>query len=154
MLTCSKVFEEYPFSHAQHNHDGHCRFSHGHNWVIKLTFVATERDENGFIVDFGKLKYLREWMKENLDHRHLFNKGDTRGLEVLKNHPEFFKPLIVEDASCEGLCLYFYKVFSALLAEHEGDRVKLLTVELFEDAKNSTAYTSDEVLALMRQSCQ
>lgn len=146
MLTCSKMFEEYPFSHAQHNHTGHCRFSHGHNWVIKLTFVASSLDLNGFIVDFGRLKYLKDWMKENLDHKHLFNADDAKGLEVLKNHPDFFDPLIVKDASCEGLCVYFHEVFSKLIAEHEGDRVKLLTVELYEDLKNSTAYTDNAVL--------
>ena len=76
MLTCSKTYRDIPFAHRQHRHDGHCALIHGHNWAIKLTFACRETDANGFVVDFGDLKYLKTWIAQNLDHACLFNESD------------------------------------------------------------------------------
>ena len=67
MLTCSKTYRDIPFAHRQHRHDGHCALIHGHNWAITLTFACRETDANGFVVDFGDLKYLKTWIAQNLD---------------------------------------------------------------------------------------
>jgi 6-pyruvoyltetrahydropterin/6-carboxytetrahydropterin synthase len=60
MLTCKKTYFDVPFAHRQHLHDGHCSFVHGHNWDISITFACDKTDENGFVVDFGKLKFLKK----------------------------------------------------------------------------------------------
>ena len=63
-LTCTKTYFDVPFAHRQHLHDGHCSFIHGHNWDIRVTFGCERTDENGFVVDFGKLKFLKAWIEE------------------------------------------------------------------------------------------
>ena len=72
MLTCRKTYSDIPFAHRQHLHDGHCAFVHGHNWDISITFGCEKTDENGFVVDFGKLKFIKEWLNANLDHACVF----------------------------------------------------------------------------------
>ena len=68
MLTCSKTYRDVPLSHRQPRHPGRCSRIHGHSWTITLTFAADEPDEHGFVVDFGELHYLADWIDENLDH--------------------------------------------------------------------------------------
>ena len=58
MMTCSKTYSDLPFAHRQHRHAGHCSLIHGHNWELKITFACEEFDKNGFVVDFGNLKYM------------------------------------------------------------------------------------------------
>src|SRR4051812_26092027 len=64
MLTCRKTYTDIPWAHRQHRHDGHCAYLHGHNWSITITFGCREPDENGFVLDFGKLKFLKHWIDE------------------------------------------------------------------------------------------
>lgn len=140
MLTCSKIYSDIPFAHRQSNHDGHCSYVHGHNWSISLTFSALELDENGFIVDFGKLKYIKKWIDENLDHACLLNSCDPC-IDEFKNS-DYFKLLIVQDCSCEGLSKYLFKTLNHLISVHESENrgVKIIQVTIAEDSKNSATY--------------
>jgi 6-pyruvoyltetrahydropterin/6-carboxytetrahydropterin synthase len=45
-------------SHKLPNHDGKCRNLHGHNWKITVTCEAKELNEDGMIVDFGRIKSI------------------------------------------------------------------------------------------------
>ena len=45
--TCSKHFAEYPCSHRQWRHEGHCRFVHGYSRSFTFWFAAKELDEFG-----------------------------------------------------------------------------------------------------------
>ena len=78
MLTCSKTYRDVPLSHRQPRHPGRCSRIHGHSWAITLTFAADEPDEHGFVVDFGELHYLADWIDENLDHATVAASDDPR----------------------------------------------------------------------------
>jgi 6-pyruvoyltetrahydropterin/6-carboxytetrahydropterin synthase len=140
MYTCSKTYKEIPFAHRQPSHTGHCRFIHGHNWTFKFTFSCETLDEKGFVVDFGKLKFIRHWIEEELDHAYVYNLGDTETENLLKNFPDQFKPYPVESCSAEGLAKHAFVKVSTMLKEHHGERVSLLTVEVAEDSRNSAVY--------------
>ena len=140
MLTCKKTYRDIPFAHRQHLHAGHCAHIHGHNWSITLTFACREMDENGFVVDFGDLKYLKAWIDENLDHACLFNENDPMKDALLKDYGQFFKPYILPNCSCEGLAQHIYEVFNPLVQTQTADRVWITEVEIEEDSKNSAAY--------------
>lgn len=158
--TCSKTYIDFPFAHRQHNHDGHCALIHGHNWSFKFTFVADRLDDNDFVVDFGKLKFIKKWLEENFDHTLVLNEDDPclrylkNGLcnsesivddPLLPNHTHFPFAKIIEVPNCgaEGLAKWvlestneiFYQMSVAGL--FEGRRVEVLAVEVFEDSKNS-----------------
>ena len=92
MYTCSKTYTDIPFAHRQHKHEGHCSYIHGHNWSIKFTFGCHKLDDNGFVMDFGKMKFIRDWIEINLDHAFVYNKGDTTAEEIISNYPKLLKP--------------------------------------------------------------
>ena len=75
-FSCSKSYEDFPCSHRQWRHTGHCRFVHGYSRSFTFWFIAKEFDINGFIVDFSELKPLENRLKEQFDHTFLVNKDD------------------------------------------------------------------------------
>ena len=157
-LTCSKDYTDIPFAHRQHNHDGHCAFIHGHNWGFSFTFGAHEVDENGFVIDFGKLKWLKEWINKNFDHALVLNHSDPYRdylTTMLQSGPtlmlpasytgSFAKILVVPDASCEGLAQWLYWHVNARLKEETNGRVVLMNVTVVEDSKNSASFSPSDV---------
>lgn len=136
MHTCEKIYTDIPIGHLQHLHPGHCRFVHGHNWSLALTFACEELDELGFVIDFGGIKFISRWISENLDHACMFAKSDTEGLKMLAAFPHLFKPYILENCSAEGLATHLFDVFNALICEESQGRAWLKSIRVGEDGKN------------------
>lgn len=143
MLHCKKTYRDIPFAHRQHQHDGHCALIHGHNWTITLTFGCHETDANGFVVDFGKLKYLKSWINENLDHACLLNEDDPEKDALLASAGHLIKAYIVPNSSCEGLAQHIYGIFNLMVRENTLDRVWITQIEIEEDSKNAAVYRPD-----------
>jgi len=142
MLTCKKSYRDIPFAHRQHLHDGHCALIHGHNWTITLTFACQETDANGFVVDFGKLSYLKDWITAHLDHACLFNEDDPAREPLLATHGALFKAYVLPNCSCEGLAQHLYEVFNPMVRQASNERAWITSVEIEEDSKNSAQFSN------------
>ena len=142
-LTCSKTFGPVPIAHRQHRHPGRCRLVHGHGWTIRVTFGAAEPDANGFVVDFGSLGGLADWIDDRLDHGILLSRDDEAGRAMVDAAPELFKVTWLAVASCEGLAAELLTVFSGLLREKEGDRAWIERIEVWEDDANQVTLVAD-----------
>ena len=141
MLTCSKVYKDIPFAHRQPLHKGNCSKIHGHNWSIIIEFEAKELDANGFVVDFGNLKYIKAFIDEHLDHACLFSKEDSQVQDLSQSEfNDLFKILWVDNASCEGIAQFLFETFSQLVKEKEAGRVYIRSLKLYEDEKNFVSY--------------
>ena len=140
MLTCKKIYSDIPFAHRQHMHDGHCALIHGHNWSIALTFACREADANGFVIDFGKLKYIKNWIDEHLDHACLFNEDDPEAQKMLTDFGNLFKTYVLPNCSCEGIAKHLHEIFDRMVRSKTYNRVWITTIEITEDAKNSAIY--------------
>ncbi len=142
MLTCKKTYTDIPFAHRQHSHDGHCAFIHGHNWSISLTFACTQPDENGFVIDFGKLGFIKAWIRENLDHACVFNADDPQQESLVNASTSCWKTYVVDNCSCEGLAQHLFELFNEMVQERTKGRVSIHEVEVREDSKNSATYSA------------
>ena len=140
MLTCEKIYRDIPIAHRQPRHSGHCALIHGHNWTITLTFACSETDKNGFVVDFGRLGFIKEWIDHNLDHACMFTREDGEKQILLNQFGHLFKSYELEDTSCEGIARHLYEVFKVRLKEEFGPRVVLTKVRVAEDSKNSATF--------------
>ncbi len=143
MFTCRKTYHDIPFAHRQHHHDGHCALIHGHNWSFTFTFACRESDPNGFVVDFGKLRYIKHWIEANLDHACLFNRDDPSVEKLLAAYGSFFKPYLVESCSSEGIAQHLFEVFDPQVRASTDGRAWILSVEVEEDRKNAATYHAD-----------
>lgn len=136
MHTCEKIYTDIPIGHVQHRHPGHCSFVHGHNWSLTLTFACEELDHLGFVIDFGGIKFISQWISEHLDHACLFAKSDAEGLKMLAAFPHLFKPYILDNCSAEGLATHLFDVFDALVRKESANRARLKSIKVGEDSKN------------------
>lgn len=141
MITCRKTYRDIPFAHRQHKHDGHCAYIHGHNWEITLTFGSHELDASGFVLDFGKLKPIKNWLDENLDHACVLNEDDPLRETLIQTTPGAWKPYLVPCCSCEGLAKHLFGIFDPMVREMSNQRAYLISVEVTEDSRNSACYT-------------
>lgn len=152
MITCSKLYSDIPFAHRQHNHQGHCALIHGHNWSFEFTFGCDKLDECGFVVDFGDLKWLGTWLKEEFDHKLVLNTDDpalgylrdtlVNAMPITDGVPGPFAAItVVPNCGAEGLASYIFTTVDHLLAAETNDRVQLVAVKVFEDSKNTATLT-------------
>lgn len=69
------IYKEFSFS-ASHIlsglQEGHqCARLHGHNYKIVIELSSDVLDDVGFIVDFGEMRVVKEFLDSAWDHRHL-----------------------------------------------------------------------------------
>ena len=142
MITCTKSYRDIPLSHRQPHHRGRCSRLHGHSWAVTLTFEAKELDDNGFVIDFGDLHFLKDWIDLNLDHATALKKSDPLRAECEKlEQMGLLKILWVDSASCEGIAQFLYHTFQPMIEVKTKGRVRLQSLHLEEDSKNSATYT-------------
>ena len=140
MLTCTKTYADIPCAHRQHRHAGHCALIHGHNWGITFAFACAQTDENGFVVDFGGLKFIRRWIEKNLDHACLFNTDDPLRDVLVEAAPTAWKAVVVPSCSCEGIAEWVFRSVDPLVREHTAGRAWLVAVDVTEDSRNSARF--------------
>ncbi len=70
-----RIQKEFSFS-ASHSLTGlradhPCSRDHGHNYVIVIVMRASDLDRHGFVRDYRKLDWFKEFIDKNLDHQNL-----------------------------------------------------------------------------------
>lgn len=72
MYTISKQFS-FDASHQLTGlPEGHkCTRLHGHTYRVEVVLQSETLNEVGFVVDYGDLKPLKDYIDHRLDHRHL-----------------------------------------------------------------------------------
>jgi 6-pyruvoyltetrahydropterin/6-carboxytetrahydropterin synthase len=142
VFSCSKTYADIPFAHRAPRHDGHCKLIHGHNWSFRLTFVSIERDENGFVFDFGKLGELKQALLDIFDHKLLLSQDDP----LLREIGSFLRDngianiTVVPDCSCEGIAEFVHGIADAYVRKASGNRARVFQVIVDEDTKNSAMF--------------
>lgn len=52
--------------------DGHqCGRLHGHNYIAKVILTADVLNDVGFVLDYGELGFVKDYIDATWDHRHL-----------------------------------------------------------------------------------
>lgn len=143
--TITKRFGPYPAAHRQHNHDGHCKLIHGHNWTFDVTFTAAVLDANKFVVDFGKFGAFKDELTNLFDHTFLVNSDDPC-LPVFKALEDegLAKIVVVNSGGAEGIAeLVFQAAWQYVTREygHQGRGVTVVSVAVHEDEKNMATYS-------------
>ena len=138
MYRSSKTIGNLPCAHRRYLHDGHCAWVHGYTRTFEFWFEADNLDDMGFVVDFGGLKWLSDWLHANYDHTLLIDTGDPlmelfRELELKGG----CKLVIYDNVGMEGSAIYVGEYVKGRLKEIYGDRVRLVSVECRENDKNS-----------------
>ncbi len=143
MFACRKVYTDFPAAHRQPNHKGHCALIHGHNWSFEFEFKAGALDSNQFVLDFGELSWLKQWLTHMFDHTLLLCANDPLILTLQQaqySGMDFAEIRTMESTSCEGIARYVHSVVAPLVYAKYPGRVWLSRVTVYEDSKNSAYY--------------
>ena len=118
--------------------DSHCNLIHGYALQFELTFGSKELDERNWVVDFGGLKQLKEWLKYMFDHTYLVAKDDPE-LEtfVLLQNKNLLDLRIVESTGCERFAELTFDKAQSIIEELYGDRCWVESVTVREHESNS-----------------
>jgi 6-pyruvoyltetrahydropterin/6-carboxytetrahydropterin synthase len=146
----TKVFDGYSTVFRQWRAEGtHCKFLHGYGISFKIIFEG-ELDERNWVWDFGGMKRAKgtidgmapkEWMDFMFDHTYIIALDDPFIYKALEMHNEGIVQLrTVPATGAEQFAKYIYDKVSEFILEETNNRVRVVSVEFKEHAKNSAIY--------------
>ena len=120
----------------------HCNLIHGYALSFKFTFGSLELDERNWVVDFGGLKGLEQWLKDTFDHKTLVSRDDPHfGLYTEMAASNIIDMVVVDGVGCEMFAFMAFHEASRLISELYGDRCWVESVEVKEHGSNSAIVT-------------
>lgn len=128
---------------AQPGAESHCRYPHGYALAFRFEFWANKLDKNNWVIDFGKLRPLKEWLVHTFDHRVLIAEGDYPMLEAMQELKMQGRAdiMIVPRVGCESFAWLAFQECKVMLQNMgESSRVKLIKVTVSEHEGNSASY--------------
>lgn len=127
----------------------HCRFIHGYALAFTFAFECADEevDENGWVIDFGGLKPIKEYLDEHFDHKFLVAHDDP-ALELFidlsedKKCGKLVDTTVVKAVGCENFAKHLYEVVQDMLATGGlgTTNARLDYVEVREHASNGARY--------------
>jgi len=142
MYRSSKTFRNFPCAHRRWQHKGHCKLIHGYSREFIFWFACKELQQGtGFVMDFGELKDVKEWLEDHFDHTLLLDNNDPLlPLFTELNYLGACKLVSYDDVGMEGTARFVYKNINPLIKQKTNNRVWVHSVECKENNKNSAIY--------------
>ena len=145
-MSSKRFYSGKTYSHAtghscafrQWRADSHCNLIHGYALQFELTFGGNELDERNWIVDFGGLKPLKNWLAEMFDHTYLVAEDDPE-LEIFKQLEEknLVDLRIVSATGCERFAEMVFDKAEEIISELTNGRCWVQSVTVREHGHNS-----------------
>ena len=126
--------------HATHSH---CKFLHGYAIAVKLTFESDTLDDRNWVVDFGSLGGIKEYLQNIFDHKTVVAQDDPK-LTVFEfmERERLIQLIIVDHVGCEAFAELIAKYVQRHISSSNNlfGRVKLISVEVKEHDGNSALF--------------
>ena len=135
-----------PVAYRQWKADSHCNLIHGYSLSFKFEFEADTLDARNWVMDFGGLRPLKDFIEEHFDHCMLVAEDDPlRGQLTEMGNIGVAKITFVERTGCEGIADYLYEWVNTILlpsyGTEEANRVWCSKVEVRETDANMAMRT-------------
>jgi len=125
-----------------------CSALHGYAMSFYFEFSSKTLDARNWVVDFGSLRPLKEFLKETFDHTVLVASDDPHHAEYVRlREMGLLKLVEVENTGCEALAKFLCDyVNEGFLPEHypayDGQEIWCSMVEVRETPSNSAKYVN------------
>lgn len=131
----SACFRQWRAGHS------HCSKLHGYALSFAFTFESYDLDERHWVMDFGGLKPVKQWLKDTFDHKTVIAADDPEIDRFRELDKADLIDLVVLEGGvgCERFAEYVGKWVSAWLAEHF-PHVRCVRVECREHGANSAVW--------------
>jgi len=154
----TKVYRNLPCGHAQwfdqkaDGTPGHCAQIHGYDRSVEFTF-AGEVDDHGWIVPFGDLKPVKDFLEYYFDHVTVLPADDPR-LDSLRTSEHYqYKGLLgtlrvlPSGVSMEMSSLFIWEHVNAYIYQTTSGRCYVERVRVYEHERNDAMVEVDEATA-------
>lgn len=140
-FTSTKSFYGFPCTHRQWRAESHCRFVHGYSRSFHFEFECNELTQEMWVMDFGGLKDVKEWLDYMFDHTFLVSQDDPYKETFTKLDKEgVIQMRVLPNAGMEGTAQFVYNHVNDMVSKKTNGRVKVIKVEVRENEKNSAIY--------------
>ena len=146
LYKCTKTYENYPCAHRQFKSDSNCCLIHGYSRSFVFTFGAQTLDQCGFVVDYGKLKWLKNHLDFMFDHTLLLPTDDPLlpQFHDLEMHGACAIRLMPYGVGMEGTAQYLCEYADKNIRSITKGRCWVESVEARENSKNSSIFYNPE----------
>jgi 6-pyruvoyltetrahydropterin/6-carboxytetrahydropterin synthase len=132
----------------------HCRFLHGYALAFTFVFECADEDvdENGWVIDFGGLKPVKQLLDDTFDHRTIVAANDPSlrlFRDMANDAPSSIRPggklvdlVVLPAVGCEAFAEWVYNKVTCMLAAGElgATNARLISVECREHGSNAAIY--------------
>lgn len=119
----------------------HCNLLHGYALSFSFKFGCQQLDDKNWVIDFGGLKQLKEWLKDNFDHKLIVAKDDPQIQRILTLQEEgLAEVVVVNGVGCEKFAEHAFHFANDLVKELTGGRCYCVACEVREHGANSAIY--------------
>ena len=156
-LRCTKSYFNLPVAHMQwfdtdetgEPCTGPCAKWHGYDRSVHFEF-AGEPDEHGWIVGFGDLKPVKEFLEFYFDHTALISADDPRVEKAVQAHEDNLVDLRIlpYGVSMEMSSIFIWEQVNPFIYSVTDGRSYISRVECREHEKNSAFIEIEEKVAL------
>ena len=118
--------------------DSHCNLIHGYALQFEFTFAGAELDDRIWIVAFGGLKPLKEWLKHMFDHTYLVAEDDPEMETVqMLQDKGLIDIRVVTATGCERFAEMAFDKAEEIVSELTDRRCWVQSVTVREHGHNS-----------------
>jgi|TARA_R110000824_G_scaffold237554_4_gene426355 6-pyruvoyltetrahydropterin/6-carboxytetrahydropterin synthase len=138
-MQVTKRLGGYSCCHRQWKDDGHCRWLHGYDRFVEITWEG-ERDLRGWVVDFGGLADLKARLDHQFDHTMLVAEDDPWLVTFEELASNDVVSLRIMDPTMEGMAVWVAAEASMWAAMH-APAARVVRVSCWENEKNAAVWT-------------
>ena len=125
---------------AEHSH---CQLIHGYALAFKFVFGAKKLDDRNWVQDFGGLKIIKSWLKDQFDHTLCIAEDDPQLQTLMILDGKIANIRMLPAVGCEKFAEYVFNHVSNIIEQDSQGRVWVESVECREHGANSAIYTRD-----------
>jgi len=132
-LSC--VFRQPNATHS------HCSLLHGYSLGFSFKFGCEALDDKNWVVDFGGLKELKDWLEDNFDHTLVVDRDDPEIKELmLLQDKGLAKVVILPGVGCEKFAEEAFWYADSVVKNLTNGRCYCVSCEVREHGANSAIY--------------
>jgi len=120
-----------------------CCAIHGYALSFHFEFACETLDARNWVVDFGSLRPLKEFLKQSFDHTFLVAQDDPHKDKIIELHKlGLCKMVEVEATGCEALSKFLFDYVNEIFLEdhYPNSDIKCVRVEVRETPSNMAYY--------------
>lgn len=144
MFSVTKRFEFEACHKLNLTYDSPCQKLHGHSYKVMIEVSTDKLDENGMVIDFTKLKSIKDWVMENWDHAMIVAKGDPDTTAILKLNIAKVFEIEEKNVTAENMAKILEKLTHDKIKDDiNHHNLKNIKIKIWETSSNMAKYSKD-----------